>query len=177
MSEQPEQEAGTSIPVSNAATAIVNAPEQVTLWSRSTGLEVGTYSREQAASLSAANPDMTPVKYDLDGAEADLIGALSVVAPVATELIAERKRLGYVPEGNEGAWNEAMGRLQKAAQTLSLALGASLPTESEVASWAEHRQTLGGINADMFPNLYRAAQATDAIDAYVAEKGVPNANS
>lgn len=170
--EQPvEAPAATAVPVETTATATVNAPEMVTLWSRSTGIEVGSYSRDDAAALSASNPDLTPIKYDLDGAEEELLSALSVVAPVATELIAARKRLGYVPEGNEGAWNAAMGRLQKAAQTVSLALGASLPTEGEVRSWSEHRAALGDINTDMFPNLHRAVNSSAAIDAYVAEKG------
>jgi hypothetical protein len=172
-SENPEtgDPAGTAVPVSHGVEAVVNPPDRVTLWSRATGLEVGSYPRDEAAALSAANPDMTPVKYDLEGASDDFLVALRVVEPVALKLIDDYKRLGYVPEGDEGAWNAALGQVQRTAQTLSLALGASLPSEHEVKSWAEHKAEHGDIDTAMYPNLARAKMNGAAVDAYVAETG------
>ena len=189
---------GTAVPVSTTVEAVVNAPRMVTLYSRITGAEFGTYPEAQAIDFQRENPNMTPARYDLDEAEAELLGALAAVPASAAALITARKRLGYVPLGEEGAWNATMGALQRAAQILSLALGASLPSEATVAAWIEHEQASGGLDVgfryerdtegnqigpdikveklEAYPNL-NAIVKRAAIDAYVTEKGAMNANS
>jgi hypothetical protein len=182
--------AGSVVPVSNTATAEVNAPRMVTLYGRLTGEEYGTYPEAKANDMMRENRNLTPVRYDLDAAEGAYFEALMVQEAVARKVVEDRKRLGYVPEASEASWNLAAGQLQQAYRQLALALGALLPSEAEVRDWAAHQAAVGTMTKTViptaegfreedvrlddlsaYPNHVRAAKHRAAIDAYIAEHG------
>lgn len=159
--------AGTSVQPEFSATAEVN-PERtkITLYSRANPeIELEVWS-DQAAALMRVNPDLTYIKYDLDGSEEDFIRAYRMVEEAALRLFEARKKLGYIPEEAEAAWNQAWGGAVRAANVVSLALGATLPNEAEVRAWAEHTDKHGSIDVEQFPNLQRAANHSATIESY-----------
>ncbi len=159
---------GTEVPVEMSATAVVNPPEPefVTMYGRVTGLEYPVPNDPDHILSAQRDQDLVLYKYDLDATEAEFFAAFDGARPLFERLAADRKKKGYVTEAFENAANMAWGEVLRRWQLWTLALGAVLPNEGQVASWSEHRKAAGEINLDRYPKLIQAKLHESAIDEY-----------